>query len=91
MAKLSVGISLNVDSTQTLGAAEFLKLRGETCIFAVACLIEYILSRFSKQFWGSLSGHKIGYVVIIIIHIQFCHCNCVFFASSVFDGKLKLR
>jgi hypothetical protein len=47
MAKLSVGISLNVDSTQTLGAAEFLKLRGETCICAVACIIEYILLRFS--------------------------------------------
>jgi hypothetical protein len=71
MAKLSVGISLNVDSTQTLGAAEFLKLRGETCICAVACIIEYILLRFSKHFWGSLSGHKIGYVVIIIICIQF--------------------
>lgn len=71
MAKLSVGISLNVDSTQTLGAAEFLKLRGETCICPVACIIEYILLRFSKQFWGSLLGHKIGHVVIVIIHIQF--------------------
>lgn len=29
MAKLSVGISLNVDSTKSIGAPEFLKQRGE--------------------------------------------------------------
>lgn len=65
MAKLSVGISLNVDSTQTLGAAEFLKLRGETCICAVACIIDYILLRFSKQFWEGCRATRLGMLSLL--------------------------